>query len=102
MVADVNKKEASKRERKKKKQQEVGVEKTWNPLPLYYVTYMLVQVAKGIEYEELKKGVETSLGRKVSDSELLSALLKLEVKGLVHVRRVIKGKKITYTITLRS
>lgn len=94
MVANVS--------RKRKQKQEGGIEKTWSPLPLHYVAYMLVQVAKGIEYEELKKGVETSLGRSVSDSELLNALFKLEIRGLVHVRKVMKGKKITYTITLRS
>ncbi len=97
MVANV-----SKRERKEKKKKREGVENVWNPLPLHYITYMFVQVAKGIEYEELKKFVETNLGREISDSELLNALLKLEVRGLVHVRRVVKGKKVTYTITLRS
>jgi len=67
---------------------------TWNAIPLRNVILTVIQKRKGIILDdELGRALKKEMGTEPSEAELNSALLQLEINGLVHVSQITKTKR---------
>jgi hypothetical protein len=72
----------------------------WNSLPLTNLILNILQKRRGIIVDdELIRSLKKELGTEPSEAELNSALLKLEINGLVHVSQIKKTKRRIEVIT---
>jgi len=72
----------------------------WNSLPLTNLILNILHKRRGIIVEdELLRSLKKELGTEPSEAELNSALLKLEINGLVHVSQIKKTKRRIEVIT---
>jgi hypothetical protein len=66
----------------------------WNAVPLTNLVVQIVQKRRGVILDdELIRALKKELGTEPSDAELNSALLQLEINGLVHVSQITKTKR---------
>ena len=66
----------------------------WNAIPLTNLVVQIVKKRRGVILDdELIRALKKELGTEPSDAELNSALLKLEINGLVHVSQITKTKR---------
>ena len=66
----------------------------WNAIPLTNLIVQIVKKRRGVILDdELIRALKKELGTEPSDAELNSALLKLEINGLVHVNQITKTKR---------
>lgn len=66
----------------------------WNALPLTNLVVQIVRKRHGVILDdELIRALKKELGSEPSDAELNSALLQLEINGLVHVSQITKTKR---------
>jgi hypothetical protein len=73
---------------------------TWNAMPLRNLIVSIVQKRKGIILDdELERALKKELGSEPSEAELNSALLQLEINGIVHVSQITKTKRRIEVIT---
>jgi len=67
---------------------------TWNAVPITNLIVQIVRKRRGVILDdELIRALKKELGTEPSDAELNSALLKLEINGLVHVSQITKTKR---------
>ncbi|MGY5853302.1 MAG: hypothetical protein RTU92_07045 [Candidatus Thorarchaeota archaeon] len=67
---------------------------TWTPIPLRNLIVMIVKKRRGVILEdELRRALKKELGNEPSDSELNSALMQLEINGILHVSQITKTKR---------
>lgn len=72
----------------------------WNAIPLRNMILNIIQKRKGIILDdELLRALKKEIGTEPSEAELNSALLKLEINGLVHVSQITKTKRRIEVIT---
>ncbi len=72
----------------------------WNAIPLRNLILNIIHKRKGIILDdELIRALEKENGTKPSEAELNSALLKLEINGIVHVSQITKTKRRIEVIT---
>lgn len=73
---------------------------TWNAMPLRNLILEILQKRRGIILDdELNRALKKELGNEPSEAELNSALLKMEINGLVHVSQITKTKRRIEVIT---
>ncbi len=73
---------------------------TWNAMPLRNLILNIINKRRGIILDdELNRALKKELGTSPSESELNSALLKMEINGLVHVSQITKTKRRIEVIT---
>jgi len=73
---------------------------TWNAMPLRNLILEILQKRRGIILDdELNRALKKELGYEPSEAELNSALLKMEINGLVHVSQITKTKRRIEVIT---
>ena len=66
----------------------------WNAIPITNLVVQIVKKRRGVILDdELIRALKKELGTEPSDAELNSALLKLEINGLVHVSQITKTKR---------
>ena len=66
----------------------------WNAIPLTNLIVQIVKKRRGVILDdELIRALKKELGTEPSDAELNSALLQLEINGLVHVGQITKTKR---------
>ncbi|MHA2083265.1 MAG: hypothetical protein ACXABD_05900 [Candidatus Thorarchaeota archaeon] len=67
---------------------------TWNSMPLRSLIVNLLAKRHGVILDdELTRALKKELGSEPSEAELNSALLQLEINGLVHVSQITKTKR---------
>ncbi|MFW9918458.1 MAG: hypothetical protein ACFFED_02595 [Candidatus Thorarchaeota archaeon] len=72
----------------------------WHPIPLRNMILNILQKRRGIILDdELLRALKKEIGTEPSEAELNSALLKLEINGLVHVSQITKTKRRIEVIT---
>ncbi|MFW9850295.1 MAG: hypothetical protein ACFFF4_14250 [Candidatus Thorarchaeota archaeon] len=72
----------------------------WNAMPLRNLILIILQKRRGIILDdELSRALKKELGTEPSEAELNSALLKMEINGLVHVSQITKTKRRIEVIT---
>ena len=72
----------------------------WNALPLTNLVVQIVRKRHGVILDdELIRALKKEMGSEPSDAELNSALLQLEINGLVHVSQITKTKRRIEVIT---
>ena len=73
---------------------------TWNSIPLRNVIMNILNKRRGIILDdELTRALKKEMGAEPSEAELNSALLRLEINGLVHVSQITKTKRRIEIIT---
>lgn len=66
----------------------------WNAIPITNLIVQIVRKRRGVILDdELIRALKKELGTEPSDAELNSALLQLEINGLVHVSQITKTKR---------
>ncbi|TFH01108.1 MAG: hypothetical protein E4H14_18940 [Candidatus Thorarchaeota archaeon] len=66
----------------------------WNAIPLTNLIVQIIKKRRGVILDdELIRALKKEMGTEPSDAELNSALLKLEINGLVHVGQITKTKR---------
>ena len=66
----------------------------WNAMPMTNLIVAIVKKRRGVILDdELVRALKKELGTEPSDAELNSALLQLEINGLVHVSQITKTKR---------
>ncbi|MHA1949768.1 MAG: hypothetical protein ACW987_07835 [Candidatus Thorarchaeota archaeon] len=66
----------------------------WNAMPLPNLVISIVKKRRGVILDdELIRALKKELGSEPSEAELNSALLQLEINGLVHVSQITKTKR---------
>ncbi len=66
----------------------------WNAIPLTNLVVQIVKKRRGVILDdELIRALKKELGTEPSESEFNSALLQLEINGLVHVSQITKTKR---------
>ncbi len=66
----------------------------WNAIPLRNVILNILNKRRGIILDdELGRALKKEIGTEPSEAELNSALLQLEINGLVHVSQITKTKR---------
>ncbi len=66
----------------------------WRPFPLIFSIMNIVERREGVLLEDdLVRLLENDIGE-VSERELNKALMKLEVKGLIHVQMIKKNQRV--------
>lgn len=66
----------------------------WNAIPLTNLIVNIVRKRHGVILDdELIRALKKELGTEPSEAELNSALLQLEINGLVHVGQITKTKR---------
>ncbi|MHA1614891.1 MAG: hypothetical protein ACTSYJ_08595 [Candidatus Thorarchaeota archaeon] len=66
----------------------------WNAIPITNLVVQIVKKRRGVILDdELIRALKKELGTEPSDSELNTALLQLEINGLVHVSQITKTKR---------
>ncbi len=69
-------------------------------MPLKNLILIILQKRRGIILDdELSRALKKELGTEPSEAELNSALLKMEINGLVHVSQITKTKRRIEVIT---
>lgn len=69
-------------------------------MPLRNLILIILQKRRGIILDdELSRALKKELGTEPSEAELNSALLKMEINGLVHVSQITKTKRRIEVIT---
>lgn len=69
-------------------------------MPLRNMIIAIIQKRRGIILDdELTRALKKELGSEPSEAELNSALLKLEINGIVHVSQITKTKRRIEVIT---
>ncbi len=69
-------------------------------MPLRNLILTILQKRRGIILDdELTRALKKELGTEPSEAELNSALLKMEINGLVHVSQITKTKRRIEVIT---
>lgn len=72
----------------------------WNAMPLRNLIVTVLQKRRGVILDdELVRALKKEIGSEPSDAELNSALLQLEINGLVHVSQITKTKRRIEVIT---
>jgi hypothetical protein len=72
----------------------------WNSVPMTNLIVQIVKKRRGVILDdELVRALKKELGSEPSDAELNSALLQLEINGLVHVGQITKTKRRIEVIT---
>jgi hypothetical protein len=72
----------------------------WYAVPITNLIVQIVKKRRGVILDdELIRALKKELGAEPSDAELNSALLKLEINGLVHVSQITKTKRRIEVIT---
>ena len=67
---------------------------TWNSIPLRNVIMNILHKRRGIILDDdLERALKKEMGTEPSEAELNSALLRLEINGLVHVSQITKTKR---------
>ncbi|MCF2135751.1 MAG: hypothetical protein K9W43_00755 [Candidatus Thorarchaeota archaeon] len=73
---------------------------TWNAMPLKNVIMTVLQKRHGVILDdELERALKKIVGRQPAPSELNTALMQLEINGLIHVSQITKTKRRIETIT---
>ncbi len=66
----------------------------WNAMPMTNLVVSIVKKRRGVILDdELVRALKKELGTEPSEAELNSALLQLEINGLVHVSQITKTKR---------
>ena len=66
----------------------------WRPFPLIFSIMNIVERREGVLLEDdLVRLLENDIGE-VSERELNKALMKLEIKGLIHVQMIKKNQRV--------
>ncbi|MHA1862757.1 MAG: hypothetical protein ACTSWA_03230 [Candidatus Thorarchaeota archaeon] len=66
----------------------------WNAIPITNLIVQIVKKRRGVILDdELIRALKKELGTEPSDAELNTALLQLEINGLVHVSQITKTKR---------
>ncbi len=66
----------------------------WNAIPITNLVVQIVRKRRGVILDdELIRALKKELGTEPSDAELNTALLQLEINGLVHVSQITKTKR---------
>jgi hypothetical protein len=66
----------------------------WNAIPITNLIVQIVRKRRGVILDdELIRALKKELGTEPSDAELNTALLQLEINGLVHVSQITKTKR---------
>mgnify|MGYP001082245490 CR=1 FL=1 len=69
-------------------------------MPLRNLIVTILQKRRGVILDdELQRALKKEIGSEPSDAELNSALLQLEINGLVHVSQITKSKRRIEVIT---
>ncbi len=72
---------------------------TWNSIPLRNLIMNILNKRRGIILDDdLGRALKKEIGTEPSEAELNSALLRLEINGLVHVSQITKTKRRIETI----
>ena len=72
----------------------------WNAVPIKNLVVQIVKKRRGVILDdELVRALKKELGVEPSEGELNSALLQLEINGLVHVSQITKTKRRIEVIT---
>ncbi|TFF94281.1 hypothetical protein EU546_05110 [Candidatus Thorarchaeota archaeon] len=72
----------------------------WNAIPLTNLVVQIVRKRHGVILDdELVRALKKEMGSEPSDAELNTALLQLEINGLVHVSQITKTKRRIEVIT---
>ena len=72
----------------------------WTSLPLRSLIVEIMKKRHGVILDdELIRALKKELGDEPSDAELNSALMKLEINGIVHVSQITKTKRRIEVIT---
>ena len=73
---------------------------TWSIMPLRNIVIEILKKRRGVILDdELLRALKKELGDVPSEAELNSALLQLEINGLVHVSQITKTKRRIEVIT---
>ncbi|MBE0527301.1 MAG: hypothetical protein IH631_10185 [Candidatus Thorarchaeota archaeon] len=66
----------------------------WNAIPLTNLIVQIIKKRRGVILDdELIRALKKDLGTEPSEGELNTALLQLEINGLVHVGQITKTKR---------
>ena len=66
----------------------------WSAIPLTNMIVQIVQKRRGVILDdELIRALKKEIGTEPSEAELNTALLQLEINGLVHVGQITKTKR---------
>lgn len=68
------------------------MEKIWGPRPVSHVIVEVLERKGAMTDGELMKELKSNFGE-VSYRELNTTLMRLEINGLIHVSRLMKGKR---------
>jgi hypothetical protein len=72
----------------------------WNAIPLRSMIVEVMKKRRGVILDdELVRALKKELGDEPSDAELNSALMQLEINGIVHVSQITKSKRRIEVIT---
>ena len=72
----------------------------WNAMPLRNLIMSILHKRRGIILDdELVRVLKKELGSEPSEGELNTALLQLEINGLVHVSQITKTKRRVEVVT---
>lgn len=72
----------------------------WTAMPLRSLIVEVMKKRRGVILDdELFRALKKELGSEPSDAELNSALLQLEINGIVHVSQITKTKRRIEVIT---
>ena len=72
----------------------------WTAMPLRSLIVEVVKKRRGVILDdELLRALKKELGSEPSDAELNSALMQLEINGIVHVSQITKTKRRIEVIT---
>ena len=73
---------------------------TWSIMPLRNIIIDILKKRRGVILDdELLRALKKELGSEPSEAELNSALMQLEINGLVHVSQITKTKRRIEVIT---
>jgi Fe2+ or Zn2+ uptake regulation protein len=73
---------------------------TWSIMPLRNIVIDILKKRRGVILDdELLRALKKELGDVPSEAELNSALMQLEINGLVHVSQITKTKRRIEVIT---
>jgi hypothetical protein len=72
----------------------------WTAMPLRSLIVEVMKKRRGVILDdELLRALKKELGNEPSDAELNSALMQLEINGIVHVSQITKTKRRIEVIT---
>jgi Fe2+ or Zn2+ uptake regulation protein len=73
---------------------------TWSIMPLRNIVIEILKKRRGVILDdELLRALKKELGDVPSEAELNSALMQLEINGLIHVSQITKTKRRIEVIT---